>query len=112
MTLTELVDSRETTSGAECRRPAIHGEGELVEFDDADFEYRREFWRLLEAQRQAAGYKPGWAAYRFRDVFGRWPMGFVQAVRKVVAEGQLDAAGIDWTTRLPRMPLTGFDRHV
>ncbi len=69
-----------TTAGAERRRPAIHGEGELVEFDDADFEYRREFWRLLEAQRRAAGYKPGWSYYQFRDRFG---------VAPVVASGEL-----------------------
>ena len=65
---------------AERRRPSIHGEGELVEFDDADFEYRREFWRLLEAQRQAAGYRPGWSYYQFKDRFG---------VAPVLAHGEL-----------------------
>ena len=67
-------------AGAERRRPSIHGEGELVEFDDADFGYRREFWRLLEAQREAAGYRPGWSYYQFRDRFG---------VAPVVAYGEL-----------------------
>jgi superfamily II DNA or RNA helicase len=59
---------------------AIHGDGNLVEFDDADFGYRQEFWRLIEGQRMAAGYMPGWAAYRFKERFGDWP---------VVADGEL-----------------------
>jgi superfamily II DNA or RNA helicase len=59
---------------------AIHGTGNLVEFDDADFAYRAEFWRLIEGQRMAASYQPGWAAYRFKERFGVWP---------VVAEGEL-----------------------
>ena len=58
----------------------IHGDGKLVEFDDADFGYRAEFWRLVEAQRMAAGYMPGWAAYRFKERFGDWP---------IVADGEL-----------------------
>ena len=58
----------------------IHGDGKLVEFDDADFGYRAEFWRLVEAQRMAAMYQPGWAAYRFKERFGVWP---------VVADGEL-----------------------
>ena len=124
-----------TGEGARRHRPAVHGEGELVEFDDAEFAYRSEFWRLLEAQRVAAGYrsgwsyyqykdrfgeapvvaygdlvdparatfrekrgvfkqltevtlckgyKPGWASYRFRDIFGHWPRGFVLEVRREV----------------------------
>jgi len=122
--------------GAERHRPPIHGAGELAEFDDTSFEYRRQVWIQIEAQRMASGYKPGWsfyrfkdrfdvepvvadgelidpatasyaekrayfkhltsiavakgfkpgwASYRFRDVFGQWPMGFVQAVRDEVA---------------------------
>ena len=62
------------TGGAERHRPPVHGEGELVEFNDADFEYRRDFWRQLEAQRQAAGHKPGWSYYQFRDRFGEAPV--------------------------------------
>ncbi len=65
-------------------RLAIHGVGNLVEFDDADFAYRAEFWRLIEGQRMAACYQPGWSAYRFKERFGVWP---------VVADGELvDAA--------------------
>ncbi len=52
----------------------IHGGGRLVEFDDGDFAYRAEFWRLIEGQRMAAGFKPGWSAYRFKERFGDWPV--------------------------------------
>jgi len=55
-------------------RPAIHGSGELCPFDDGDFEYRRQVWMLFEAQREAANYREGWAAYRYRDRFGEWPV--------------------------------------
>ncbi|HNQ22469.1 MAG TPA: DEAD/DEAH box helicase [Phycisphaerae bacterium] len=61
-------------SGGQRRRPAIHGEGELAEFDDSAFEYRRQVWVQIEAQRQAAGYKPGWSYYRFYDRFGVAPI--------------------------------------
>jgi len=70
-------------------RPVIHGVAQLVEFDDGDFAYRSHFWRLMEAQRMAAGYKPGWSAYRFKERFGEWP---------VVADGELvdpDRATLD-----------------
>jgi len=68
----ELATARE--------RVPIHGSGRLDEFDDTDFAYRAEFWRLIEGQRMAAGYKPGWTAYRFKERFGDWP---------VVADGEL-----------------------
>ena len=35
-------------------------------------QYRRQVWVQIEAQRQAAGYKPGWS-YRFFDRFGVAP---------------------------------------
>jgi len=127
----------EASGAGQRKRPAIHGSGELAEFDDTSFEYRRQMWVQIEAQRMAGGYrpgwsfyrfkdrfgvepvvadgdlidpdtatysqkrayfknltsvaaakgfKPGWACYRFRDVFGQWPMGFVQAVRDEVAQ--------------------------
>lgn len=66
--------------GGQRHRPAIHGEGELAEFDDSTFEYRREVWVQIEAQRLAAGYKPGWSYYRFSDRFG---------VAPIVAAGEL-----------------------
>ena len=62
------------STGAERHRPPVHGEGKLIEFDDAPFEYRSQFWRQLEAQRQAAGYRPGWSYYQFRDRFGEAPV--------------------------------------
>ena len=59
---------------------SIHGAGSLVEFNDADFGYRQEFWQLIEGQRMAASYQPGWSAYRFKERFGVYP---------VVAAGEL-----------------------
>jgi superfamily II DNA or RNA helicase len=141
--------------GAERRRPAIHGPGELSEFDDTSFEYRRQMWVQIEAQRMAGGYrpgwsfyrfkdrfgvepvvadgelihpaaasyvekrayfkhltcvavakgfKPGWASYRFRDAFGQWPMGFVQAVRDEVAQETAGDAGSEAPTRQFSVP--------
>jgi len=58
----------------------IHGAGELTEFDDESFEYRRQIWNLIEAERQAMGYREGWSYYRFEERFGRKP---------VVADGEL-----------------------
>ncbi len=66
--------------GGRRRRPPIHGTGELAEFDDTAFEYRRQVWVQIESQRQAAGYKPGWSYYRFFDRFG---------VAPIVADGGL-----------------------
>lgn len=48
--------------------------GELVEFDDSDFGYRAEVWRLLEAEREAAGYQPGWSWHRYVERFGVNPV--------------------------------------
>ena len=50
----------------------IAGPGELTEFVE-DFAYKSEFWRLIEAQRMACGYKPGWSAFRYKERFGEWP---------------------------------------
>ena len=61
-------------------RPQIHGDGELSKFDDSSFEYRREVWNLIEAERQAMGYKNGWSYYRFEERFG---------VKPAVVEGEL-----------------------
>ena len=78
-----------TAEASRLRRPGVHGEGELWEFDDTDFAYRRQVWNLLEAEREATGYKPGWSFYRFQDRFGTKP---------VVADGELidpDRATLD-----------------
>lgn len=56
------------------RSMPISGKGELSEFDDSSFEYRREFWNLIESQRIAAGYKEGWSTFRYRDRFGIDPV--------------------------------------
>ncbi|HUT24655.1 MAG TPA: DEAD/DEAH box helicase [Sumerlaeia bacterium] len=60
------------------REIASTGDG-LVEYQE-DFEYRAEVWRLIEAERQAMEYAPGWSAYRYHERFGVWP---------VVADGEL-----------------------
>ncbi len=62
------------TGAGKRRRPGVHGPGELTEFDDTSFEYRREVWIQIEAQRMAAGHKPGWSFYRFEDRFGVKPV--------------------------------------
>jgi hypothetical protein len=68
------------TGAGDRHRPAIHGPGELTEFDDTSFEYRRQVWIQIEGQRMASGYKPGWSFFRFKDRFGFCP---------VVADGEL-----------------------
>jgi superfamily II DNA or RNA helicase len=60
--------------GQQRDRPELHGDGELTEFDDADFEYRRQIWNLIEAERQACGYREGWSYYRFEERFGIKPV--------------------------------------
>lgn len=61
-------------------RPDVHGAGELTEFDDSSFEYRRQTWNLIEAEREAMGYREGWSYYRFEERFGTKP---------VVVDGEL-----------------------
>jgi hypothetical protein len=55
-------------------RPEIHGAGQLVEFDDSDFDYRRQVWIALEAEREAVGYREGWSFFRFKERFGAEPV--------------------------------------
>jgi superfamily II DNA or RNA helicase len=55
-------------------RPSVHGGGELSEFDDSRFDYRLEVWNLIEAEREANGFKPGWSTFRFRERFGVDPI--------------------------------------
>ena len=60
------------------------------------YSQKRAYFKRLTSIAAAKGSKPGWASYRFRDVFGRWPMGFVQAVREeVAAERQPDASDVE-----------------
>lgn len=58
----------------ERERPNVHGAGELAEFDDSSFEYRQQVWNLIEAERQAMGYRDGWSRYRFQERFGVMPV--------------------------------------
>ena len=51
----------------------VSGQGELTEFVD-NFEFRRESWRLFEMQREAYGFRPEWAGYRYKERFGVWPL--------------------------------------
>jgi superfamily II DNA or RNA helicase len=56
------------------KRPDIHGPGRLVAFDDSNFEYRRQVWIALEAEREAAGYREGWSFFRFKERFDVEPV--------------------------------------
>jgi DNA repair protein RadD len=72
-------------------RPAIHGDGELVVFDDAAYAYRREVWNLIEAQREIEDFKHGWSLYRYKERFGDYP---------VLLEGELvDTDNADMETK-------------
>jgi DNA repair protein RadD len=55
-------------------RLELHGRGDLAEFDDSSFEYRRQIWNLIEAERMACGYREGWSHYRFEERFGAKPV--------------------------------------
>lgn len=55
-------------------RPDVHGAGHLVEFDDSNFEYRRQVWIALGAEREAGGYREGWSFFRFKERFGVEPV--------------------------------------
>jgi DNA repair protein RadD len=55
-------------------RQAIDGNGHLVEFDDGNHEYRRSIWNLIEAEREAMNYAPGWSWFRFKERFGVEPI--------------------------------------
>lgn len=55
-------------------RNSVDRDTELEEFWDDTFEYRRDFWNIIEAQRESIGYAPGWAAYRYKERFGEFPV--------------------------------------
>lgn len=54
-------------------RPAIDGNGKLVELGD-DRAIRFAAWHSLEAQREAGGYREGWSKFRYQEMFGEWPL--------------------------------------
>ena len=62
------------------KRPVTAGGGELGEFDDESFDYRKRMWNLIEAEREAMGYREGWSMFRFEERFG---------VKPVVVAGEL-----------------------
>lgn len=47
--------------------------GPLSEFVE-DFEYRRRIWNLIESERLANCYKPGWSLFRYEERFGHKPI--------------------------------------
>lgn len=65
--------------GSDAAAHDITGDADLEEFRD-NWNFRREYWHILEAQRVAAGYQPGWSKHRYREVFDEWPL---------VVEGEL-----------------------
>jgi superfamily II DNA or RNA helicase len=63
-----------TPAERERERPDVHGDGDLSEFDDSSFAYRRQIWNLIEGERQAMGYREGWSFYRYQERFGDTPV--------------------------------------
>lgn len=57
-------------------------DGELVDAADATLPQKRAHFEQLTATAERRGYKPGWASWKFKQVFGHWPRGFVQDVRE------------------------------
>jgi len=55
-------------------REVRNSDGDLVEYDENSFENKAAVYALLYAQAQASGFKPGWAAYRYKERFGEWPL--------------------------------------
>lgn len=49
------------------------GSGTLDEFFE-DFTYRREMYWMWVAQAEDMGWRPGFAAYRYKERFGDWPV--------------------------------------
>ena len=56
--------------------------GDLIDPNNASMDEKREVFRALAETAQANGFKPGWAAHKYRDFFGVWPSGFVSEVRE------------------------------
>ena len=66
------MPSAEEVGGARVL-PALHGDGSLSEFDDADFVYRQAAWDRFEDTRSALGFQPGWSKHQYKERFGEWP---------------------------------------
>lgn len=87
--------------------------GELVDGRSIDPTYRQRIHGLLLDQAEERGYKPGWASYRFKDIFGVMPRGFVMESRLRRLAPQLTArlntlppppSASDAVSRRPSMP--------
>lgn len=66
--------------------------GEMTEYVE-DFEYRRRIWNLIEAERESNGFAEGWAAYRYKERFGEWPVVVVrEGMRELVDVAHATAA--------------------
>lgn len=63
-----FVEEREEREGG--GKPGQYGD--LVEFIE-DFDYRAQWWRNIEAQREMMCFKPGWSSFRYKERFGVWP---------------------------------------
>ena len=60
----------------------VVADGEIVDPQNATLEEKRAVYHGFVCQAAMKGFKPGWAAYRYKDIFGCWPRGFVQDVRR------------------------------
>lgn len=54
-------------------RELRHASGELQEYVE-DYPYRAGVYARYADQGEAMGFKPGWAAYRYKERFGDWPV--------------------------------------
>lgn len=71
--------------------------GDLVDPDNATPEDKREVFTELSRLALDKGFKPGWAAYRYKDFFKVWPTGFVSEVRESLG---VKPAAVDRGNRL------------
>lgn len=47
--------------------------GKVIDLKRADRSVKEQVYREFEAQAKAKGYKPGWAGFRYKQIFGTWP---------------------------------------
>ena len=71
--------------------PVLAG-GELVDPENATMEQKECVYSQFLYIAKGRGFRPGWAAYRFKDIFGCWPRGFVKRVRMNGLQEQLRMA--------------------
>jgi superfamily II DNA or RNA helicase len=61
--------------------PILDAHNELIDTDNATREQKSHVYRGLLATARRKGFKEGWASYRYKDMFGVWPKGFVTETR-------------------------------